>query len=352
MISSALFNPPSTSTPPFSSESGSRSSSGVPSSSTGSSTSSCWCRRCSTARLRRCSSITARVSSEYEPLHLFPPSASLGERYARFGEGKGADGRGGGSAEEDTSWFPFAPQSFSISLPTAVTSTGGGTSDGTGLRRAIAVPVAVAVASPLMRVGGEDPPDAPGADPTISCDRPASRIRFSLLLGTASMLEGDTAGSEMGESPTADDPADMGGVLTPLEERSWRDRPPRGYCCAKGLLLDSTRDWRWASSVDEVYTVCTGCSENVSVYGGFQTRAKENKKKEDTLSGKSAMEISCTTVVVAVARTSRTGTSVGRTPWAPFMAVVDERRRRHGEGRTGRQEPRNRKGLSGAYLRF
>lgn len=39
--------------------------------------------------------------------------------------------------------------------------------------------------------------------------------------------------------------------------------------------------------MDEVYTVRTGYGEDVSIYG-----ARENERKEDTLSGASAMEIS------------------------------------------------------------
>ena len=134
----------------------------------------------------------------------------------------GEGGEGKGSAEEDT--FPFASHSCSTSPLTTVTSTGGGTSDGTGFRRATGVPGAVqplmpevvvltSPAAPPLIMGG--PPDAPST--SASCDRPASRTWSTPPFGT-SALEGNVAGSKMGEPATADEPADVGGVLVALVE--------------------------------------------------------------------------------------------------------------------------------------
>lgn len=128
----------------------------------------------------------------------------------------------------------------------AVTRNESGTSDGTGLRRAIAV-------APPVPVGEE------GREEGL-----ASRAGFLPRLGTSAPAC-DVVGWKMGERVTADGVADMSRVLV---ERFWCDRTPRGYRCAKDLLV-STRDWRSASSVEEVYTIRTRGVAGGSVFVWF-----------------------------------------------------------------------------------
>lgn len=168
--------------------------------------------------------------------------------------------------------FPFAScSSFSLSPPTAVTSTDGGTRDGTGLRRA---PVPGVVGLPPL--GGEkkkeEPPGVPSA--RASCDRPASHVGlgFSPPFSTPG-LAGDVVDSRTDESTMEDEAADVSAVLA-LLEGSWRDRTPRGYHFAKGLF-DSTRDWIRASSVEVVYTVRTGCGGSISFCVYYDEREGE-----------------------------------------------------------------------------
>ena len=227
----------------------------------------------STARFRRCSSMTASVSSEYVRLRRLAPSASLGERNAPSGAGgvgSAVGGSGKGSAGEDI--FPFASRSFAPTLSTAVTSTAGGTCDGTGLRRAIAVPppmpgvvVLTPTTAPVPPVREEGLPGGPCV--RASCDRPATGVGFLPPIDASTPAE-DIMGGDIGEPVAADKPNDMSGVLASLEERSWRDRTARGCGCSKDLF-DSMRDWSRASSVEVVYTVYTWRGRRVSVYGDF-----------------------------------------------------------------------------------
>ena len=275
----------------------------------------------STARFRRCSFMTARVSSEYVLLRRLEPSASLGERNARSGAagaGSAVGGTGKGSAEEDM--FPFASRSFAPSPSTAVTSTDGGVCDGTGLRRAIAVPppvpgvvVLTPNPAPAPPVGKEELPGAPCV--RTSCDRPANRVGFLPPLNTS----GDVVGGKIGQSTTVGKPADASGVFASLEERSWPEGTARRYSRAE-CLLDSMRDWRRASSMEEVYTICTWCGGSVSVYGDFKG------EWDDVLSGTSAKEIACATELVSVAGgTSMSARPKVSTATAPFIAAVGER---------------------------
>lgn len=259
-------------TAPSSFSSGSSSPSGLASSGVGA-----WAvyayRPWSTARFRRCSSMTASVSSEYVRLRRLAPSASLGERNARSGAGgvgSVVGGSGKDSAGEDI--FPFASRSFAPALSTAVTCTAGGTCDGTGLRRAIAVPppmpgvvVLTPTTAPVPPVREKELPGGPCA--RASCDQPAAGVGF-LPPTDASMPVEDIVGGDIGEPVAADKPNDVGGVLASLEESSWHDRTARGCGCSKDLF-DSMRDWSRASSVEVVYTVYTWRGRRVSVYGDF-----------------------------------------------------------------------------------